>query len=134
MTSLEIVGLVAIILISAFAVIAIIVAIPLFRLLNKVRFMADRLSESLIPMVEKLNDTVTHLNTEAGSLTDLTQSISSIVEQLEKYCDLPNSFDKRVEISAAFMFEVIEDLMKLIMIWQLMKRIRIRFKRVKVYL
>jgi len=27
---------------------------------------------------------------------------------LEKYCDIPNSFDKRVEISAAFMFEVIE--------------------------
>ena len=27
---------------------------------------------------------------------------------LEKYCDMPNSFDKRVEISAAFMFEVIE--------------------------
>ena len=84
MTSLEIVGLVAIILISAFAVVAIIVAIPLFRLLNKVRFMADRLSESLIPMVEKLNDTITHLNTEVGSITDLTQSISSIVEQLEK--------------------------------------------------
>ncbi|RLA70366.1 MAG: DUF4918 domain-containing protein, partial [Epsilonproteobacteria bacterium] len=27
---------------------------------------------------------------------------------LENYCDIPNSFDKRVEISAAFMFEVIE--------------------------
>ncbi len=27
---------------------------------------------------------------------------------LEEYCDIPNSFDKRVEISAAFMFEVIE--------------------------
>lgn len=26
---------------------------------------------------------------------------------LEEYCDIPNSFDKRVEISAAFMFEVI---------------------------
>ncbi|MCD4670030.1 MAG: hypothetical protein K8S14_06255 [Actinomycetia bacterium] len=84
MASLEIVGLVAIILISAFAVVAVIVAIPLFRLLNKVRFMADKLSESLVPMVEKLNDTVTHLNTEVGSITDLTQSVASIVEQLEK--------------------------------------------------
>jgi hypothetical protein len=27
---------------------------------------------------------------------------------LEEYCDIPNSFDKRVEISAAFMFEVME--------------------------
>ncbi len=27
---------------------------------------------------------------------------------LEKYCDIPSSFDKRVEISAAFMFEVME--------------------------
>ncbi|CAA6803309.1 MAG: DUF4918 domain-containing protein [uncultured Sulfurovum sp.] len=27
---------------------------------------------------------------------------------LETYCDIPNSFDKRVEISASFMFEVIE--------------------------
>lgn len=27
---------------------------------------------------------------------------------LERYCDIPNRFDKRVEISAAFMFEVIE--------------------------
>lgn len=88
MTSLEIVGLVAIILISAFAIVAVIVAIPLFRLLNRVRFMADRLSESLMPMVEKLNDTISHLNTEVGSLTDLTQSVASIVEQLEKVIKL----------------------------------------------
>ena len=27
---------------------------------------------------------------------------------LEEYCDIPNSFDKRIEISAAFMFEVME--------------------------
>ena len=27
---------------------------------------------------------------------------------LKEYCDIPNSFDKRVEISAAFMFEVME--------------------------
>jgi len=27
---------------------------------------------------------------------------------LEKYCDLANSFDKRIEISAAFMFEVMQ--------------------------
>jgi len=27
---------------------------------------------------------------------------------LENFCDIPNSFDKRIEISAAFMFEVME--------------------------
>jgi predicted PurR-regulated permease PerM len=84
MTTLEIVGLAAIILISAFAVVAVIVAIPLFRLLNRIRSMADSLGDSLIPMVERLNETITHLNTEVGSISDLTQSISSIVEQLEK--------------------------------------------------
>lgn len=84
MTSLEIVGLVAIILISAFAVTGIIVAIPLFRLLNRIKFMAGKLNESLIPLVEKLNDTVESLNVEVSSIADLTQSISSIVEQLEK--------------------------------------------------
>ncbi|GAH92325.1 unnamed protein product [marine sediment metagenome] len=84
MTSLEIVGLVAIILISAFAIVAIIIAIPLFKLINKIKYMAGKLNESLVPIVEKLNDTITNLNTEVSSIADLTQSISSIVEQLEK--------------------------------------------------
>ncbi|HEY4695487.1 MAG TPA: hypothetical protein VIH13_01205 [Candidatus Hydromicrobium sp.] len=84
MTPLEIVGLVAIILISAFAIAAIIIAVPLFKLINKIKFMAGKLNESLIPAVEKLNDAVTGLNTEISSIADLTQSVSSIVEQLEK--------------------------------------------------
>ena len=83
-SSLEIVGLVAIILISAFAIIGIIVSIPLLRLINRFKFLAEKLNESLVPMVEKLNTTVTHLNTEIGSISELTQSIGSIVEQLEK--------------------------------------------------
>jgi len=81
---LEITGLVAIILISAFAVAGVIVSIPLFRLLNRIRHLSEKLNESLIPMVEKLNTTVSHLNTEVGSISELTQSITSIVEQLEK--------------------------------------------------
>ncbi len=84
MTSLEIVGLIAIILISVFALIGIIIAIPLLRLINKIRFMAEKLNENLIPVVEKLNDTVSNLNTEVSSIADLTQSVSSIVVQLEK--------------------------------------------------
>jgi len=84
MTSLEIVGLVAIILISAFAIVGIIISIPLFRLINRIKFLSGKLNESLIPMVEKLNSTVTHLNSEISSLSELTQSISSIVVQLEK--------------------------------------------------
>src|SRR3972149_1974392 len=84
MTPLEIVGLVAIILISAFAIAGIIIAVPLFKLINKVKFMAGKLNESLIPAAEKLNDAVSGLNTEISSIADLTQSVSSIVEQLEK--------------------------------------------------
>jgi hypothetical protein len=84
MTSLEIVGIIAIILISTFAIAGIIIAVPLFRLINKVKFMAGKLNESLIPAAEKLNDAVDGLKTEISSIADLTQSISSIVEQLEK--------------------------------------------------
>jgi len=83
-SSLEIVGLIAIILISAFAIIGIVVSIPLLRLINRFKFLAEKLNESLVPMVEKLNTTVTHLNTEIGSIGELTQSVGSIVEQLEK--------------------------------------------------
>jgi predicted PurR-regulated permease PerM len=81
---LEITGLVAIILISAFAVVGIIVAIPIFRLVNRIRFLAEKLNESLIPMVEKLNNTVSGLNSEIGSINELTQSVGSIMQQLEK--------------------------------------------------
>jgi hypothetical protein len=88
MTSIEIVGLVAIILISCFAVVAIIVAVPLFRLLNRVRSMADNLEKSLNPVVEKLDYTITNVNSEIGSINDLTQNISLIVEQLQKVIKL----------------------------------------------
>lgn len=84
MSAIEITGIVAIILISAFAIVGIIVAVPLFRLINRARFLAEKLSISLIPMVEKLNNTVSHLNSEISSISEITQSVSSIVEQLEK--------------------------------------------------
>jgi hypothetical protein len=84
MTSLEVVGLIAIILISVFSLVGIIIAVPLFRMVNKTRIMVDRLEENLIPVIEKLDDTVTNLNTEVSSIADITQSVSSIVEQLEK--------------------------------------------------
>lgn len=82
MSSLEITGLVAIILISAFAVVGIIVAVPLFKLINRIRFLAEGLNESLIPVVEKLNNTVTHLNSEISSIGEITQSVGSIVGQV----------------------------------------------------
>ena len=84
MSLLEITGLVAIILISAFAVVGIIVAIPIVRLINRMRFLVEKLNESLVPMVEKLNNTVSCLNSEIGSISELTQSAGSIVAQLEK--------------------------------------------------
>ena len=84
MSPLEITGLVAIILISAFAVVGIIVAIPIVRLVNRMRFLVQKLNESLIPVVEKLNNTVSGLNSEIGSISEFTQSAGSIVAQLEK--------------------------------------------------
>ena len=84
MSPLEITGFVAISLISAFAVVGIIVAIPIVRLVNRMRFLVQKLNESLIPVVEKLNNTVTHLNSEISSISELTQSVGSIVAQLEK--------------------------------------------------
>ena len=84
MSSLEIIGLIAVSLISAFAVVGIIVAIPIFRLINRTRLLVEKFSKSLVPMVEKLNSTVSHLNSEIGSINELTQSAGSIVKQFEK--------------------------------------------------
>ena len=84
MSSLEITGLVAIILISAFAVVGIIVAIPIVSLVNRIRLLVEKLNESLIPLVENLNNTVAGLNSEISSISELTQSAGSIVDQLEK--------------------------------------------------
>jgi len=83
-SSLEITGLVAIILISAFAVVGIIAAIPVVRLLNRSRSLVEKLNESLIPVIEKLNNSVAHLNSEISSIGEITQSAGSIVSQLEK--------------------------------------------------
>ena len=84
MSPLEITGLIAIILISAFAAVGIILAIPIVRLVNRIRFLVEKLNDSLIPVVEKLNNTVSHLNSEISSISELTQSAGSIVVQLEK--------------------------------------------------
>ena len=84
MSPLEITGLIAIILISAFAAVGIILAIPIVRLVNRIRFLVEKLNDSLIPVVEKLNNTVSHLNSEISSISELTQSVGSIVAQLEK--------------------------------------------------
>ena len=84
MSPLEITGLLAIILISAFALVGIIVAIPIFRLVNRIRLLVEKLSESLIPLVENLNSTMSHLNSEISSISELTQSAGSIVKQFEK--------------------------------------------------
>lgn len=84
MSPLEIIGIISIILISAFAVVSIIVAIPIVKFLNRIRFLIEKLNESLVPIIEKLNNTVSHLNSEISSIGELTQSASSIVGQLEK--------------------------------------------------
>ncbi|MHB8278092.1 MAG: hypothetical protein ACYDIA_10630 [Candidatus Humimicrobiaceae bacterium] len=88
MSTLEITGLVAIILISAFAVVGIIVAVPIFRLVNRTRLLVENLNENLIPVVENLNTTVSHLNSEISSINGITQSAGSIVGNIEKIIGL----------------------------------------------
>ncbi len=88
MTSLEIVGIISIILISVFALAGIIISIPLVKLLIKIRKLAEKLDTSLFPVVENLNQTVSKLNSEIGSINEITQNVSSIVLQLEKVIKL----------------------------------------------
>jgi hypothetical protein len=84
MTPIEVIDTVAIIAVGTFAIVGVIVMIPLFRLIMRGRQLMEKLSESIIPTVAKLNSTVSNLNSEISSISDLTQSVSSIVEQLEK--------------------------------------------------
>jgi len=88
MNSLEIVGLVAIILISAFALVAIIISIPLFKMIMRLKKLAENANTALMPIVDNLNTTVMKLNEEISTINDLTASIGSIVEQLEKVIKL----------------------------------------------
>ena len=88
MSPLEITGIVAIILISAFAVVGIIVAIPIFKFINRTRLLVEKLDESIIPMVDKLNNTVANLNSEISSINEITQSAGSIVGNIEKITKL----------------------------------------------
>ncbi len=88
MTSLEIVGLVAVILMSAFAIVAIAVAVPLFRLLSRANNIIGSINNKIDPLVEDLNSIVSNMNSEVSSINDITRSASSIVEQLEKVVKL----------------------------------------------
>ena len=54
------------------------------RLVNRIRLLVEKLGESLVPMVENLDSTLSYLNGEIGSINELTQSAGSIVKQFEK--------------------------------------------------
>lgn len=114
MSSLEIVGIIAIILISAFSIIGIIISIPLFKVLIRLKQTAEKINSSLIPIADELNTTVKKLNDEIGTIGQLTQSVSSIVEQLEKIIKLArilitNPVVKIVSTAAGFMSAVSKD-------------------------
>ena len=55
MTSLEIVGIVAIILISCFCLVGIAVSIPLIKLINRTKFLVSEVNKNLPPVVEFIN-------------------------------------------------------------------------------
>lgn len=88
MTSLEIVGIISIILISVFALIGIIISIPLVKLLIRIKSLAEKLEKNLFPVVENLNQTVSKLNSEIASINEITQNVGSIILQLEKVIKL----------------------------------------------
>jgi hypothetical protein len=88
MTSIEIVGIVSIILISVFSLIGIIVSVPLFKVLVRLKNTAEKINESIMPIAEDLNITVKKLNDEIGTIGNLTEGVRSIVEQLEKIIKL----------------------------------------------
>ena len=88
MTSIEIVGIISIILISVFSVIGIIISVPLFKMLVRLKNTAEKINKSIMPIAEDLNITIKKLNDEIGTMGNLTQSVSSIVEQLEKVIKL----------------------------------------------
>ena len=88
MTSLEILGLIAIILISVFSLIGIIVSVPLMKLLSRIRVLAENLNESIIPIIGNLKNTVEKLNNEIGEINEATKSATSIISELEKIVKL----------------------------------------------
>jgi molecular chaperone GrpE (heat shock protein) len=88
MTSLEILGLITIILVSIFSLIGIIVSVPLIKLLSRIRVLAENLTESILPVIENLKNTVEKLNSEISEINEITKSASSIVSELEKIVKL----------------------------------------------
>lgn len=114
MTSLEIVGIISIILISVFSIIGIIVSVPLFKMLVRLKQTAEKINDSLMPIADDLSITVKKLNDEIGTIGALTQSVSSIVEQLEKIIKLArilitNPVVKIVSATAGFMNAMSKD-------------------------
>ncbi|MCX6346898.1 MAG: hypothetical protein NTZ89_03010 [Actinobacteria bacterium] len=88
MTSIEVVGIISIILISVFSIIGIIISVPLFKMIVRLKNTAEKINDSIMPIAEDLNRTVKKLNDEIGTIGNLTESVSSIVEQLEKIIKL----------------------------------------------
>jgi hypothetical protein len=88
MTAIEIVGIVSIILISVFSIIGIIISVPLFKMLVRLKNTAEKINELIMPIAEDLNITVKKLNDEIGTIGNLTEGVRSIVEQLEKIIKL----------------------------------------------
>ena len=108
MTSIEIVGIIAIILISVFSLIGIIISVPLFKVLVRLKQTAEKINNSLMPVTDELNITVKKMNEEIGNIGQLTKSVGSIVEQLEKIIKLArmlitNPVIKIISTTAGFM-------------------------------
>jgi hypothetical protein len=117
MTPIEIVGIISIILISVFCVIGIIISVPLFKMIVRLKQTAEKINDSIMPIAQDLNVTVKKLNDEIGTIGNLTGSVSSIVEQLEKIIKLArilitSPVVKIVSTAAGFMSAMTKDAKK----------------------
>jgi molecular chaperone GrpE (heat shock protein) len=62
--------------------------VPLIKLLIRIKKLAEKLENSLFPVVDNLNHTVSKLNSEIASINEITQNVGSIILQLEKVIKL----------------------------------------------
>jgi len=82
MSSLETVGLIALIFIGGLVISAIILAIPLISLLKKYKGLSRKLDEQVLPLVEQLKDSSIKLNEEMESVQAVKKDLENQFKEI----------------------------------------------------